>query len=417
MLGDSGRVELWRRMALMFGILVGLALFLYVVPAMVSVTAVDWGHEQGKELSSVSGYVSKESKRLNQLPLSDYIQEKTGGKVTQVDSSEWLAFFTDVQLASSGQYDRSAYGNRVSEEDKDSFWKSTSPVAVFFKTDEIPFAKWGLMPEDGDRAYIRTSKDGQTTYLLLNYQDYNASISAMSHPYRVAPDWLYHPYRKIGSAVLILGLLVYIVLPRRKKEPENISYSTGSMLAGDLVAMILLLPFYGLPFLINGGTVQAITGMWIISAVMWFLAFFCVMLFYYNAWYASYRIALTAESLSLITFKGVREYRFSEIAEVNMVSLRNPGWFRKLFLAMAFLSVMAGRASTQPAGSALLANSAAYGGLEIIGGSGKPLYIWFTNQNGSVIIKNFDSILEALETSGVRINEETRRIEGFSMFM
>jgi hypothetical protein len=417
MTAASGRMELWRRMALLLGILIGLALFFYVAPAMVSVTPVDWEKEQANELKSVSGYVSEEKRRLNQLPLSDYIKEKTGGKVTPVNSSEWLAFFADVQLAGSGQYDRSSYGNRVSEEDKDPYWKPTRPVAVFFTPDEMPFAKWGLIPVDGEEIFISTAKDGQTAYLLIRYQDYNASISAMFKPYRVAPGWLYHPYRKIGLGVLIAGLLVYLFLPRRKKEPEDISYSTGSMLAGDLVALILLLPFYGLPFLVNGGTVQAVTGMWMISAVIWFLALICVMLLYYNAWHASYRIALTEESLSLITFRGVRECRFQDIAEINIVSLRNPGWFRKLFLALAFLSIMGGRASTQPAGSALLAATAAYGGLEIHGRSGKPLYIWFTNQNGGVIINHFDRVMEAIEASGVRINRQPREIEGFSMFM
>ncbi|UWG95883.1 zinc ribbon domain-containing protein [Dehalobacter sp. DCM] len=413
----SSGMELWRRLGLLAGILVGLALFCYVTPAVVSLTAVDWEQEQAKELNSASGYVSEEDKRLSQLPLANYIQEKTDGKVTVVNNGEWLTLLTDVQLASHGQYERSAYGNRVSEEDKDPFWEAIGPVAVFFEPDEIPYTEWGLTQEDLDRSYISIDQDGQTAYFLLRYHDYSASVSAMSKPYTVAPDWLYHPYRKAGIAVLLLGLAAYIFLPRRKKEPEEIAYSTGSMLAGDLVALILLLPFYGLPFLINGGTVQAVSGFWIISAVMWFLALLCVLLFYYNAWYASYRITLTAESLSLITFRGVREYKWKDITEANFVTLRNPGWFRKLFLAMAFLSVMGGRTSTQPAGSALLAASAAYSGLEIQGTGGKPLYIWFTNQNGGVIINNFDKVLEAIEASGVRINRNMRSIEGFSMFM
>ncbi|MDR3585076.1 MAG: zinc ribbon domain-containing protein [Desulfosporosinus sp.] len=413
----SSRMELWRRMALLFGILIGLPLFFYVAPAMVGVTTVDWEKEQVRELKSYSGYVTAESRRLNQLPLSDYMSERTGDKVTSVASSQWLEFFTNVQLASSGQYDSTPYGNRVSEEDKDPLWKPTSPVSVFFKPDEIPFAQWGLLSEDGDEAYISTSNDGKTAYLRLSYQDYSSSISAMYKPYRVAPGWLYNPYRKIGSAVLLLGLLVYIFLPRRKKEPEDISYSTGSMLAGDFVALILLVPFFGLPFFINGGTVQALTGMLVISAVMWFISLIFIILLYYNAWNASYRITLTADSLSRITFRGVREFSFDEITEVNIVSLRNPGWFRKLFLVLAFLSAMSGRASTQPAGSALLANSATYGGLEICGPSGKPMYIWFINQNGGVIIKNFDKVMKAIEASGIRINKEIRKIEGFSMFM
>lgn len=413
----SGINELLRRLALLTGVLLGVALFCYVVPAVVSVTAVNWEQEQARELKSASGYVSMEKKRLAQLPLNDYIQEKVGAStIVNVDSSQWAEFFAQVELASNGQYGRSVYGNRVSEEDKDQFWKPLGPVAVFFKTDEIPWAQWGLISKDGHEAYVSTTIDAKTVYFRLSYQDYRTSVSAMSKPYRTAPGWLYHPSRNLGVGVLVLGMLLYVFLPRRPKQPEDIAYSAGSMLAGDLAALILLLPFYGLPFLINGGTVQAITGMWPVTAAMWFLACLSVLLLYYNAWHASYRIELTSEAFYLITFKGVREHRFNEIVVVNLVSLRNPGWFRKLFMAVALLSLLGGR-TTQPAGSAWLTYTAAYGGLEICGRTGNPLYLWFTNQFGDVIINNFDRLLNALEAAGVQINRELREIEGFSLFM
>ncbi len=413
----SGGMELWRRMALLFSILIGLALFFYVAPAMLSLTAVDWEQEQADELKSISGYVSEENRRLNKLPRSDYINEKTGGKVTPLDSGQWGEFLDQVKLASIGQYGISSYGNRVSDEDKDSFWKPAGPVKVFFKPNEIPYTQWGLIPEDGNQVYISISEKGDAGYYLLEYHNYIISISAMSKPYRVAPGWLYNPYRNLGIGIMFIGLGIYIFLPRRKKEAGDISYSTGSMLAGDLVALILLLPFYGLPFLINGGTTQAVMGMWPITLVMWILALFGVSLFYYNAWSSSYRIELTPEALYLISFKGIREFRYNDIAAVNMVSLRNPGWFRKLFLALAFLSIIGGRTSTQPAGSALLSATASYGGLEISGPWGKPAYLWFTNQNGGIIINNFEGVPKAIEAAGIRINRDPRKIEGFSMFM
>ena len=415
----SGKNELWRRLALLLGILVGLALFFYVAPAMIGVTAIDWGQEQADELKSYSGFVTQEEKRLNALPLDDYIREKTGGQVRAVDAHQWGTFFEQVGLASNGEYGRSAYGDRVSEEDKDDFWKPTGPVAVFFKPAEIPFAQWGLRPEDGRSAYVSTTQGGQTIYLELRYQDYSTSVGAMSTPYRTAPGWLYHPYRTAGIIIMALGLLLYIFLPRRKKRPDDISYSTGSMVAGDLVGAILLAPFYGLPFLINGGTVQAVTGFWPITLVMWLLAGLSIYLFYSNAWHASYRIELTPGALSLVTFKGIKEMRFDEMAVVDVVALRNPGWFRKFLLAMAFISMVSGRASsTQPAGTALLADAASYGGLQIQGRSGgKPIYIWFSDQRGGVIINNFERVLDAIEASRVPFNKEAREIEGFSMFM
>ena len=415
---NSGRMELWRRLALLFGILAGLALFFYVAPAMISVTAVYWEKEQAKELKSSTGLVTEERKRLSQLPLDEYIEAKTRGKVMAVDSGQWGDFFTQVQIASDGQYSSSTFGNRVSEEDKDRYWGSAGPVRVFFKPREIPYAKWGLREEDGNYTFISTFAGGKQAYFKLDYCDYSASVGAMSSPYRVAPASLYHPYRIIGTIIMILGLLLYIFLPRLKKQPDGISYSSSSMLAGDLAAVILLLPFYGLPYLINGGTTQAFTGLWPITAVMWFIAVFGLIIFYYNAWYASYRIEITAEAIYIISFKGIRECRFRDLAAVNIVTLMNPGWFRKLILATAALSMLSGRRSTQPLGSAALAATATYGGIEIREKSGgKPVYIWATNQMGGVIINNIEQVLEAMEGAGVAINKEPREIEGFTMFM
>ena len=414
---NSGRVELWRRLAIFLGILAGIGLFFYIVPALINITVVNWQQEQADELKSISGYVTSEDKRLNQLPLDEYIAEKTGGKETAVDSGKWAEFFQEVEKASYQEYAQSVYGNRVSELDKDEFWKPRGVVPVFFKPAELPYTEWGLFPDDRAQAYVFLTNGATTSYFLLRYEDYLASVGAMSQPYRQPPGWLYRPYRNIGMGIMILGLMLYIFLPRRKRTDGEISYAGGRIIAGDIVAIMLLVLFYGLPFLINGGTVQAVTGMWPISIIMWLLALFAVVLLYYSAWYASYRIDLTPEAIHLVTFKGEKECRFDEITAVELVSLRNPGWFRKLFLAMAMLSMLGGRSSTQPAGSALLAATASYGGLEIRTRSGKPVYLWFTDQLGGVILPNFDRVPEALQSAGISIKEESREIEGFSMFM
>lgn len=414
----SGSMELWRRVALLLGIIIGVALFFYVTPAMISITAVDWEQEQAGEAKSHVGLVTETKKRLAGLPLNEYIKEKTGGEMIEADSRQWGEFLNEVQMASNGQFDSSKFGSRVSREDKDGYLRPVGPVQVFFKPKEIPYAEWGLKKDDGSWSYIYTELAGQPAYFLLSYQDYSTSVGAMSSPYRVAPGWLFHPFRTGGIILMALGLLLYILLPRRSKQHDDISYTTFSMTTGDVAGVILLVPFYGLPFLINGGTVQAITGLWPITAAMWFLALLPVVMLYYNAWYASYRIELTPEALYIISFKGIKEFRFNEIAAIDMVVLRNPSWFRNIFLVLAFLSVASGRAtSTQPAGTALLTAAAAYGGLRIKGNSGKPAYIWFGDQSGGVIIHNFDRVLKAIDKSGVPFEQEPQEIEGFSMFM
>ena len=114
---------------------------------------------------------------------------------------------------------------------------------------------------------------------------------------------------------------------------------------------------------------------------------------------------------------GIREIRFGEMKAVEEISLRNPGGFRKLFLALACISILGGKGtSTQPAGTALLSATAAYGGLEITGIAGKPILIRFCDQLGVVIINNFDRVPRAIEAAGIPITQVVRELEGFSMF-
>lgn len=413
----SGRVEMWRRLAISAGVLIGVALFCYVVPALVNITAMDWQQEQADELKSISGYVSEEDQRLSQMPLSEYIALRTSGKLTTVDAGQWAPFFQQVKMASHQQYVPSRLGNRVSEQDKDDFWRPKGTVPVYFKTTEIPYEQWGLPLRHEAEQFVSLHTEGEELYFRLRYEDYLHSVSAMSQPYRQPPGWLYHPYRTIGVGLIAAGVLVYILLPRRRKNSEDISYRTGSMVAGDVVALLLLVPFYSLPFLINGGTVQAVTGMWPLTMTMWALALLAAALLYYSAWHASYRIEVTPQALYIISWKGARVFPFNDMAEAGVVTLRNPSWFRKLFLALAFLSLMGGRASVQPAGSALLSATASYGGLEIRGRTGRPMYIWFTDQMGNAILQNFDRVPQALQNAGVPIKEDPREVEGFSMFM
>lgn len=408
-------IELWRRMILLLGLLVGLGLFFYVAPAMVTITAIDWQEEQANEIKSY-GIISREREWLNQLPLNEYIQEKTKGQVMALDASHWEGFFEEIQLASKRQYASSSYANRVSKLDRDGFWLVDRNVEVFFKPEEISYGQWGLISKEGARSYISIDLAGKDFYYLLKYHDYDISVGPMSKPFRIAPSWLYHPYRILGLFISGLALLLYIFLPRRKKNASDISYSVGSLIAADIVALILLVTFYGLPFLINGGTRQAFYSFWIITLIMWLLAIFALILLYYNAWFASYRIELGAEGIYIISFKGVRVYPFRELSAVNLVSLRNPSWFRKLSLAIAFLALMSGQASPQPVGSALLTLSAAYGGLELCSVDNKPFYIWFTDQNGGLIVNNFALLVKGLKDAGIDINTSPREIKGLAMF-
>lgn len=409
---DASKMELWRRLILVVAIIMGTFMVFYKAPALVSLTWVDWAQEQADEIDSPYGMISNEEKRLHSLPLQDYINEKTGGKVIALNSREWKDFVKQVYLASS-QYEQSSYGNRVSKMDKDPYWKPQGFVPVYFRPQEIPLEDWGLIARDNATAYLALTDSGQISYLQVRYHDYLAE----ANPYHQAPAWLYHPYRAVGWTIIFVGLLAYIFLPRRKKEPQDISYPTARLVAGDIVAIIFLALFYMLPFVINGGAIQAFTGMWPLTLIMWLWALSGILLFYYSAWYASYYIELAPQALYRLSFRGVEMCRFDDIQAVELVDLHNPRWFRRLFLILAIIALLSGRSSTQPAGNALLADTASYGGLEIRCRDGSKIYLWYTDQLGNTIIQNFDRVPRALEAAGIPIREAGREIEGFAMFM
>lgn len=59
---NSGSTELWRRLAIFAGIVLGIGLFFYIVPALINITAINWQQEQADEFKSISGYVTSEDK-------------------------------------------------------------------------------------------------------------------------------------------------------------------------------------------------------------------------------------------------------------------------------------------------------------------------------------------------------------------
>ena len=71
------------------------------------------------------------------------------------------------------------------------------------------------------------------------------------------PTSMLFPYRKYSLWLLLCGFLLYAFLPLRKSHPDEIRYPRWRMVLGDIVALLLSVPFFAFPFFITGGTLQA----------------------------------------------------------------------------------------------------------------------------------------------------------------
>lgn len=387
-------------------------LFFYRVPALVSVSWVDFSLAQKQELESPYGLVREEEKMLAAMPLNEYIQTKTQGKILDLDPAGWQGFFNETYLAGSGQIEQSRYADRLSPEDIDWMeWQTGDPehfYPVFFKVRELPLEQWGLANE-GDVVYLRTAESGKTSYLKAQFNDYLSLSGPMDSIIGGDPPAkLLYPYRLLGVGLLVVGLLAALFLPRPKKAEDVIEYARSRMMLTDLVGVMMLLLFFGLPFLINGGTVQTVTGWLGISLLFWLLAVGPVLIIYASAAYASFQVHLDRDGLSISRAGRAGEYTYDEFAGVDLVTLKHPGWFRKLFLVVLALSFLSGGGTPTAAGTYLLSESAAYAGLALKFKNGKTQYIWFTDAMGNVLLPGFEKIIQAMEDHGVpyKVTEE-----------
>ncbi len=399
------QMDFWRRIILLTAIVIGSMLIFYKVPALLTVSPIEFAVQRQREGKSAFGLISKERKRLQALSLEDYINEKTQGKIVFLESADWQSFFEEIHLTTAGQRE-AKYAKRISSRDADRLETKNEngfyAAPVFFSVNELPLAEWGLLPKAGEFVYLAMVYDGGVKYLRLEYRDYLTVVNPMNTVYPEPPRQLYYPYRNAGLGVLAIGVLSFFFLPKSNKQDDIIEYQNSRLIAGDMAAAILLLLFLGLPFLINGGTVQAVKGWWGLSLVFWFLALGPLIIMYASAVYASFYVRIGEHGLNVAKKGGEREYRYEDIVRVERLELRNPAWFRKLFFWVLALSALSGRGvSAGSAGSFFLSEAARYEGFSLSFKDGKIQYIWTSDAFGNVLLPGYERILQVLAEKGI----------------
>jgi hypothetical protein len=405
-------MELWRRLILLFFICTAilLAKFADLSPLML-VKYIDFAKEQ-KEEGSYMGVriMTEEDKRLSEIPLNAYIQEKTKGKIFSATGKEWGELFGAVTTAS--------YDQTVAKE-----WKSRLPSdkypskVFFFRPDETPLSSLARQfHHDNDLLYLSLLNGSKTEYLEVEYRIYNNEDFLLGSGfinYPTPPIHMFFPYRKYSVWLVLLGLLLYVFLPVERKNPEAIKYPRWRMVLGDVVSFLLIVPFFSFPFLITGGTLQAFTQGWPLLIFFWPFFFSGIWLLMISAWFASYQLLMLTDRLRISTYKGPKDFLYTDMEFFQPVIFKPPQWL----IVLSWLAAFAGKGSSRigATGRAMILNGSASGSIGVRLKNGADIFINITDQMGNNALKGFESILKKLKENGVQEKDEVREIRSLGL--
>ncbi|WP_320172068.1 hypothetical protein [Maridesulfovibrio sp.] len=135
-----------------------------------------------------------------------------------------------------------------------------------FSPEDRPFSE--LAPFPAEAVHIPA---GDGRWLRIR-ADHAGEIYAL-------PDRYLHPYTLYGSILIVLGFVLYFIIPHRKFTEDEIHYPRGeAVIAPDMLGLILGPVFFLLPFMIvwemdSEMSVFDISGGWIwLTVAMWLLA-------------------------------------------------------------------------------------------------------------------------------------------------
>ena len=385
-------MELWRRLILL--VCVCGAVFLAKVTSLSPLILAEAADLAGRQ-------------ERHDMPLNDYIAKVTQGKIYRGDGKEWEDIFSNITALKEGKSVGGKWSKRLPAD--------KYPMEVlFFRPDEAPVNTIaGYFRKDNDVLYVASTKGRAADYLKLKYRTYSdddfhfGGLSSYPRP----PAYLFYPYRLYSLWIALSGLLLYILLPR-KKNPEAIRYPLWRMVLGDIVAFLIIVPFFAFPFLIAGGSLQAFTVGWPLFIFFWPFFFVGIWLLIISAWFAGFSVVIKEDRLKLSTYKGKREYFYKDMEYFQPVIFRPPGWL----IAFSWMAALSGKGSSRigATGRALFLSGSEYGSLGIKMKNGSDLYFNLTDMMGSNILRG-DRIIKSMKQAGVHENKEVREIRSLGL--
>ncbi len=249
-------MELLRRALLVGCCLAGLWLLrLAPLDPLVSIGRIDFAQRQQDEARSVPDDRKTEAERRRaELPLSVYIEELLQYNVFSASGPEWDRFLGTIDAA------RTSAG---------------APGRVVMRLDEAPIRDViAKLASGGGITYVSMSRPGgDVHYEVIEHrwtrEAFQPGRGFVGEP--APPASLLYPFRTVGVALILGGLLLFLLLPGRSASLRV----TGV----DLAALGSGLCLFAVPLVAVGGSVQGLTRGVLLTLPCWVLAAVCFHLF------------------------------------------------------------------------------------------------------------------------------------------
>lgn len=344
--------EILRRVLLVVGVYGALFALLYARPGVVEVSIEDFAERQSRR-PRWSGD--------RDVPLAEFVAEQTKDRSVEGTRPGWTALADSLDG-----------GRRFVLPDEAVFSDIAPPLSY-----DRPFV------------YARVESGGAVRWLALTWRrgsDADAAPASLTRPLR--PWW---PFL-LGGAILLYG-----VLPRRRRGTETLAYSTArAAVLPDVVALLLGGLFFTLAVAIprafthDGRLLQP--DAWPVYAVAALFVVPAWVIHAFAASYSAFRLDLHPAGFSLRRLFSSREVAYADVARARLEPVRAPKALRRAMWIAALFDV---RALSQ----ALLLSSREDARLVLEEKSGRTTRLLLSSLLGA------DRLLSSLSSAGVRVED------------
>ena len=305
-------IAIARRLFGVLPVLAGILCLFWPGPGIWRLEIVDYGAEYKERVEYAQKMAEKRAKEggkplVVQPPdlggLDHYVQKKTRVSLKEVESQAW----EDL-------YEKTSKKKRYLHLTAD-----TPPLNSLDRTDGRDF--FNLQLPD------RYPKFLAVTLVPITSPYLGPEVTwGMKHPFAFLTPWL-----------IVLGLAVYIFLPRPKLEAGVFRYSRlRSQIGVDLLAVFLGGIFLVLPLFIVSqfaGDPHPLSkegGKVVVTLIFWFIALISLVNLAVSTWYEGLYFRLTREGVSKVNLFKTREFPFSEMINLSRTVMDLPSWAKSL---------------------------------------------------------------------------------------
>ena len=319
-----------------------------------------------------------------------------GKQVTQVAGAEWKAFFDG------------AFATAVGEPPDDSWLVHYGSDGLrdylYFAASQPPLNALGTsLPERGKVVYVRLGEGPVARYLVLDHLRVSDGASNVRSAIR-------NPYHHLTLWLVLGALLLYVLLPWPRSDPNTLTYARGPSVVGpDWLGFFVACSFFGIALLAissdaNLASILEENGWATVTAWCLLLCVPGLSLLAVAHWYAAFSLHLHDRGFALQTLFGARAVEYANVDRVGVYYAGSPTWLKVLVVLMI-------PASVGMAIPLVVLTFRTYPGLEITCRDGRVVRVLVSYLPG------FERLVAALSAAGATLSPELQSIAGATAAM